>query len=274
MKSVIIGAMPMPERKTIDNLSLIIDRLCYEWGIKPENVKAVISDNGANIVGACKNIFGTSEHIACFAHNLNIVVTNALGLYKSSKEDGEPVIPLPDSDDSDDDERQDDEVNEAHTPVPELASFKETIRKIKRIVGFFRRSERTSEELKALEMKESKKPESECLKFIQEVKTRWNSLYEMLDRFLKMCEFVGRVLAKVSRQQCSKERPPPMITSEEEIARKIRNFLKPAWQVTMEICAEKSVTLSKSIPLVDLLREVSNTLFLCLKFSGRVFHKF
>ena len=104
MKSVIIGAMPMPERKTIDNLSLIINRLCYEWGIEPANVKAVISDNGANIVDACKNIFGTSKHIACFAHNLNIVVTNALGLYKSSKEDGEPAISLPDSDDSDDDD--------------------------------------------------------------------------------------------------------------------------------------------------------------------------
>ena len=100
-------------------------------------------------------------------------------------------------------------------------------------------------------------------------------MYEMLERFLKMCEFVGRVLAKVSRERCSKEKPPPMITSEEEeIAREFRDLLKPAWQVTMEICAEKSVTLGKSIPLVDLLRKVRNTLFLCLKFSGRVFHKF
>ena len=51
-----------------------------------------------------------------------------------------------------------------------------------------------------------------------------------------------------------------MITlDEEENAREVRDLLKPAWQVTQEICSEKSVTLSKCIPLVAVSREVCDT---------------
>ena len=262
MKSVVIGAKPMSQRKTIDNLSIILTGLCLEWGLDLDNVRAVITDNGANIVGACKNVFGASKHISCLANNLNIVITNALDLYKSSKDD-DPQ-PLPHNEDSDDDELYDDDAADS---AAKTQQFKGTIKKIKKIVGFLRRSERASEELKELQMNEWKKQESECLKLIQEVRTRWNSLFEMLQRFLQLREFIVRVLAKVSREKSSKEKPPQMITlDEEEIAREVRDLLKPAWQVTLEICSEKSITLSKCIPLVALLRKVSDTLY--IEFPG------
>ena len=95
----------------LDNLSIILTGLCLEWGLDLDNVKAVITDNGANIVGACKNVFGASKHISCLAHNLNIVVTNTLGFFKSSKDDDPQPLPvLPDNEDSDDDELHDDDV--------------------------------------------------------------------------------------------------------------------------------------------------------------------
>ena len=139
MKSMVIGAKPMSQRKIIDNLSIILTGLCLEWGLDLDNVRAVITDNGANIVGACQNVFGASKNISCLAHNLNIVVTNALGLYKSSKDDDpQPLSELPGNEDSDDVELHDDDAADS---AAEIQQFKGTIKKIKKIVGFFRRSD-------------------------------------------------------------------------------------------------------------------------------------
>lgn len=58
-----------------------------------------------------------------------------------------------------------------------------------------------------------------------------------------------------------------MVTSdEEEIAIEVRDILKPMWQITKEICSEKSVTLSKCIPLVFLLQKVSMLLTFSILF--------
>ena len=44
-----------------------------KWGINPEKVAAVVTDNGANIVNAVTNAFGKQKHLWCFAHTLNLV---------------------------------------------------------------------------------------------------------------------------------------------------------------------------------------------------------
>ena len=140
MKSEVIGAKPMSQRKTIDNLSIILTGLCLEWGLDLDNVRAVITDNGANIVGACKDVFGASKHISCLAHNLNIVVTNALGLYK---------LPLP-------------------ILLLKVNNLKEQFKKSRKS-SVSSEEARASEELKELQMTEWKKQESECLKLIEEL---------------------------------------------------------------------------------------------------------
>ncbi|XP_033229761.1 zinc finger BED domain-containing protein RICESLEEPER 3-like [Belonocnema kinseyi] len=216
-----------------------------DWGLDIANVKAIVTDNKPNVVGACKQAVSAQKHISCLAHNLNLAVTDALGLYKTNNQiDQEEVpLPLPVFEDSEDEEDQiilgvDVEDRGLDDDLP---SFKRVVSKIKKIVNFFRKSERASEELKLLRMTEWRKAEKECLRLIQEVRIRWNSVYAMLDRFLLLCELVQRVLAKITREKTSKEKPPPMITAgEEELVREVRDLLKPAWQVTKEICAEKS----------------------------------
>lgn len=52
--------------------------VCEEYGIDPENVNGIVSDNAANITLACKESFEKSAHLDCFAHSINLVVTLAI----------------------------------------------------------------------------------------------------------------------------------------------------------------------------------------------------
>ncbi|XP_043464501.1 uncharacterized protein LOC122499959 [Leptopilina heterotoma] len=213
IESVTIGAKPMAERKTTENLCVILKDLISEWSIQPDHVKAVLTDNAANIVNACKIVFGDNKHIAKKTRLTFVATHLEVGLEMSNR----------------------------HLQVT-------------------RNDDRATEELKAyLQKKECNRNENQCLKLIQEVQTRWNSTFDMLDRLLELSDFIGRVLLKVSREKSTRGKPPMMLTpEEEEIANEIRDILKPMSQVTKEICSEKSVTLSKCIPLISLLQKSIN----------------
>lgn len=158
--------------------------ICNEWKIKTSNVSAIVTDNGANVVGACKAIFA-ERHVRCFAHTLNIVAINSIDFYTIDASAG-----LPDCEDTDEEDLM------SETGPSQL---KDLVRKIKKIVCFFKRSEAASTTLTNVQKESGKQPK----RLIQEVKTRWNSLYEMVERYLELSEFVSRSLLKVIAEKSS-----------------------------------------------------------------------
>ncbi|XP_037816682.1 E3 SUMO-protein ligase ZBED1-like isoform X1 [Lucilia sericata] len=129
------------------------------------------------------------------------------------------------------------------------SELKSIINKIKKIVCFFKKSEAASTYLNDLQKESGKQPK----RLIQEIKTRWNSLYEMVERYLELHEFVSRALRKlISEKTC---KPPNDISLDEiESLVEIKELLKPLFLVTKELCSEKNVTASKVIPLLKLLK--------------------
>lgn len=76
---------------------------------------------------------------------------------------------------------------------------------------------------------------------------KWNSKYYMLERFLKLYEFVATILIKNPKL-------PEMITALElKTVKEVLNILGPIEAVSREICGEKYLTASKVIPIINCL---------------------
>lgn len=78
LRSVNIGIIELDEKHDSDYLGRKIVSVCEEWNIQSENVTAVITDNGRNIVKAVTDVFGKSKSLPCFVHTLNLVVEKTI----------------------------------------------------------------------------------------------------------------------------------------------------------------------------------------------------
>ena len=99
------------------------------------SISAIITDNAVDIVKAVNDTFGRSLHIACLAHTIQLVPNVAM----------------------------------EKTPM-----LKEMVDKVKKIVGFFKRSNNAADELRRLQFAAGK-TEGTVLMLIQQEDTRWNT---------------------------------------------------------------------------------------------------
>lgn len=110
--------------------------------------------------------------------------------------------------------------------------------KAKHIVTFFRQTIAASDMLKKLQMDAN----SKHLRLIQEVDTRWNSKFHMIDRFIEIAPFVAVAITKFRKA-------PAMLSGNEmEMLSEMRNVLLPLETATKIISSENSMSAAKVIP--------------------------
>lgn len=191
MISVELTAHPMPQRKTQVNLVEVMGKLCEDWHINPEKVSAVVTDGGANIKAAVREHFGPEKHVPCFAHALNGIGQAVIELHSTrpvptevEEQDARPENEIPENEEEIDDPEDADQGGENDDNMLIPTSLKDLLKKVKRIVRFFRSSEVASNDLRAFQVESKKKQNNNVLKLLQEVRTRWNSCFDMISRFL------------------------------------------------------------------------------------------
>ncbi|XP_036066356.1 zinc finger BED domain-containing protein 1-like [Oryzias melastigma] len=117
--------------------------------------------------------------------------------------------------------------------------------KARKLVGFFRSSTTAKEKFTQVQLHMG----MPVRKLLQEVETRWNSTYLMLQRLVDLREPVGAALAGLQHDI-------PMITSEEfKIVEGCMSLLSPFYEATVELSAEENVSASKVIPLLKMLEQ-------------------
>ena len=76
MHSNVLGTINMQERHTAENIALALENCISEWNLT-RKVEVVVTDNGANVKKAIKDVLYYQHH-SCIAHDLNLGVNDAL----------------------------------------------------------------------------------------------------------------------------------------------------------------------------------------------------
>ena len=121
------------------------------------------------------------------------------------------------------------------------------LKKCRAVVAFFHRSCKGSEKLKTLQQ-QMNLPQH---KLVQDVDTRWNSSYYMLERMIEQYEAVSSALCMMGKKD---------LTFDEEnlqIMKEAVALLRPFEQATVEVSSDEYLSVSKIIPLSRALQTLA-----------------
>ena len=204
LNSLLLSCSIQTERHTSVNICKSLDEILSFWEIDKSKITACVTDNGANVKKAVTDWIGSSKHLPCFAHTLNLVVKDA---------------------------------------IEDSGNFKEILTKVRTIIQYFKQSGPAADELRKVQ------PSNRILKVKQDVETRWNSSYLMLNRYIELKDYINLALSHLV------DAPTQITGAENEVISDGLRILKPFFSITEEMSAEKVVTLSKVIPIQYYLRQ-------------------
>lgn len=213
LKSVVISTSEIQIHHTAENIALAIQEVMDQWQISSK-VVTIVTDNAAAMKKAVSECLNKRNHF-CVAHTLNLAVKDCI-----------------------EKETFDLAGNTSNCQLQQLLA------KCRAIVSHFKYSTKASYAL--LRMQEQLNVNK--LKLKQDVRTRWNSTFYMLERLLEVKISVSATLPQLDSS------PPNLDSNEWIIVKDVVALLRPFENVTVILSGEKYPSLSSVIPLVLGLR--------------------
>lgn len=209
LKSVVISTSEIQLHHTAENIALAIQDVMDQWEISSK-VVTIVTDNAAAMKKAVSECLNKRNHF-CVVHTLNLAVKDCL-----------------------EKETFDLAGNTSNCQLQQLLA------KCRAIVSHFKHSTKASYAL--LKMQEQLNVNT--LKLKQDVRTRWNSIFYMLERLLEVKIPLSATLPQLDTS------PPNLDSNEWIITEDIVMLLRPSENVTVILSGEKYPSLSSVIPLV------------------------
>ena len=238
-----------------------------------DHIVACTTDGAAVMVKFGKEI--KANHQQCIAHCIHLSVIDIL-----YGENVKTIVPIDetseDSESDDDDDDDDDEMSRNIIPQTDLAhenacfpqpktEFNDVIKKVRRICKLFRKSPMKNEILQDFVRANFDGIE---YKLLLDCKTRWNSTFHMIERFLKLKICIPNALRAVLSTEAVSD-------DEWKILDMLYKTLHPVQLILNAICTDDTDLLKAEYSIQFLLEKldiVNNTL--ALKLRERLFDRY
>lgn len=213
LKSVVISTSEIQIHHTAENIALAIQEVMDQWQISSK-VVTIVTDNAAAMKKAVSECLNKRNHF-CVAHTLNLAVKDCIERETFNSAG-----------------------NTSNCQLPQLLA------KCRAIVSHFKHSTKASYAL----LKVQDQLNVNTLKLKQDIRTRWNSIFYMLERLLEVKISLSATLPQLDSS------PPNLDSNEWIITEDVVALLRPFENVTVILSGEKYPSLSSVIPLVLGLR--------------------
>jgi len=191
-----LGLIQVTGKHTGQNLNAQFTNILSTWGLKPQDLNVAVTDSGANMLLAMKLSSVTNPR--CLCHQLHLTVLEVLNpgvisddevrnseydLHELLWDVPEALIMDEDEDEDDDDHLQEEEEEPQYELITNLAvsDFNALIEKTRKLVRKVRKSANLVETFTVEQKGLNLKPR----KLILDVKTRWNSTLQMIERVVE-----------------------------------------------------------------------------------------
>lgn len=210
LENFVLATKKMEESHTAEHISQTLKEVISDWDIPGAKIVSVVHDNATNMV-ACTNQLAQDPSWGTVQGVRCAGHTLQLCINSALKKD--PVC--------------------------------RTVAAARRLVSHFKKSAKATTAL-AEKQRELNVAEH---KLVQDVATRWNSVYLMLDRLLEQRGAVSAVLTDSTVSKRS-DRDLELTTSQWRMAEDIVNVLKPMIKLTELLSQDMNTSLSATVPML------------------------
>jgi hypothetical protein len=284
-ESLDLGVYHIEGSHTALNIAQKLDQIFLLFNLDKKKISSITADNASNMKKLSKIL--NKDYYGCFAHLLNLIVNKAFDMCFLRKKKCKTTITVDEEeetlvfsdDDFEDSEFEKDELNEENEflianisnanlddffiPVNDILgsncilSLQTLFKGIRKIVGLFNSSTQLMDEL-------LNKQDGKPLRPIQDVITRWNSLFAMLERFLVLFLEIKEVInSRPQKYALSKDLINSYKKNEITLLGAVVEILRPFFKVTEILSGQKYTTSSLIIHSVFYLKKKLNVKLKC-----------
>lgn len=251
MKEFTLEVTPLRGSHTADFIREFWAESFARFGLSKDKLSMMLRDNASNGVKAC-NDWGI-KHFGCIAHCIHLVVGPFVLEERGNHLNAAELDEVANNEEQSGDDVADFENPTSYEDAEQLKDVRKLVSKVRTIFKYVKNSGKAKEKLRGYCR------DTETLAVVLDVRTRWNSALDMIQKFLTMKnpleQFLAFLLTSQGKREFSSKSLPNITEADWAVLTGVAKLLKPFKEVTTVLSGSSYPTFALALPLLRIVKE-------------------